>query len=92
MTENYEALGRYTKAVEDMSIALRERNRELMELKRLLARVVDNDGWDMPINFDFDLASSLLQSAETAHDKIEMAVIDANSSAILAKKKPLQWR
>lgn len=93
MNENYEALGRYTKATETLDGALRERNRQLSELKRLCARVVDNAaGWEAPLDFDFKAARQCLQQAESAHANAVTAVADANSSAIQAQKPAYQWR
>ena len=93
MTENYEALGRYTKATENLDAALRERNKRLSELKRMCAQVVDNaSGWDAPMDFDFKAAFNHLEQAESEHANAVAAVVDANCSAILAKKKPYQWR
>jgi len=93
MTENYEALGRYTKAAENINVAIRERNLQLAELKRLCARVVDNSsGWDGLMDFDFKAAQDHLRQAESAHVNAVAAVADANSVAIPAKKQAYQWR
>jgi len=93
MTENYEALGRYTKASEEINAAIRARNAHLAELKRLCARVVDHaSGWDGLVDFDFKAALEHLQHAESAHANAVAAVADANSVAILAKKQAYQWR
>jgi|GEM_PF-5615186 len=93
MTENYEALGRYTQATDNLNAAVRERNAQLSELRRLCARVTDNaSGWSAPMDFDFNAAGYCLQQAEAAHVKAVTAMADANSVAMQAQKPLHQLR
>lgn len=93
MTVHYESLGRYTAATEMLDKALRERNRQLSELKRLIDRVVDTaSGWNVPVSFDFQTAQRLLKEAEDQHAVAAGALADANSASVLAQRPPRQWR
>jgi hypothetical protein len=93
MNENYEALGRYTKATEEMAKALRERNRLLSELKRHLTQATDSAyGWEAPVHVDFAQTAKLLHDAEAANAQAVAAFNDANNVAALAHKPLLVWR
>lgn len=94
MTEqNYEALGRYTQAKDDLSAALRQRNSALSDLKRVIDRVINTQqGWDAPVKFDAAAAKVLLDAAEQADTQARIALGQANAEAQQAGKPVLSWR
>lgn len=90
---NYEALGRYTKAKEDLNAALRQRNGALSDLKRAIDRAINTSmGWDAPVAFDMNAAKTLLDAAEEADVSARIALGEANAEAQQAGKPVLSWR
>ena len=90
---DYEALGRYTAAMEAMGKANKERNMFLAELARAVRRVIDvNLGQDEAMDFDHSQARALLEQATVAHHDLARAVADANSCALAAGKLEIRLR
>lgn len=92
-TVDYEAIGRYTHAKEDLTAALRQRNSALTDLKRLLDKVINtSQGWEVPILLDVVEAKYLLNQAEAADAKARIAIGEANSEAQQAVKPVITWK
>lgn len=90
---DYEALGRYTAAMEAMAKAAKERNMVLAELGRVVRRVTDvNLGPAEAMDFDHGQARELLEKATVAHHDLAAAVADANSCALAAGKLETRLR
>lgn len=92
MTEaNYEALGRYTAALDAAQKAARARNGEPSALQRQLYTVVESSpSSTVALHLDFAQARALLDTAEAHDEALSRAVAEANAVAIAAGKAPLR--
>jgi predicted oxidoreductase len=88
---NYEALGRYTEAVERFRRLLSMRNRIIADAARVLQSVAGNSSaWDRPDELDIDALIASLEEARRLQAEMLAAVAEANAVADAAKRPLLK--
>lgn len=91
MTENYEALGRYTAARGRAESLVLARDVALRKLSGVVGRATSPVGTStLGRNFDVAAARALLEEAEELNNNILALVAEANSHAAAANRRPLE--
>lgn len=80
-TQNFEALGRYTAAIELANKFLTQRTKALSELSMLLQGAREGSGLVIAHAFDSLKAQELLDAVKVANQNLIMAVDEANTYA-----------
>lgn len=86
---NYEAIGRYTTAKEQVHAACKTRNNALFALKRWAESASNSD---QLVALDSSIGTQLLRDALRANAEFDAAVIAANSVADAAERSLIEVR